>query len=252
VWSRLNAVDFMTSSMQFAALAIICLLPFLFLVSAITGGDVRRTIVTRLGLDAQAAHAVDALIYTSNHAISGLSVLGVVFIVFGALGIASTLESWYQRVYEQPAVAGWVRRNLNRGVWIVGMVVYIYLQALVGKIVGPFGGHVLSFVIAFLIAIAFFWWTVHVLLRGRVGWKPLFPSAIATGICVTGLSVFSSLLFSNQIVSSQKSYGPIGVVMVLISYLTGLAVCLHLGAVIGRTWNQRAEPKSPIDSEDAQ
>jgi membrane protein len=241
VWSRLNAVDFMTSSMQFAALAIICLLPFLFFVAAVTGADARRTIVTRLGLDNAAARDVNALIYSSNHALNGLSVLGVAFIVFGALGIASTLESWYQRVYEQPPSPGWVRRNVNRAVWVIGMVLYITLQALAGKIVGPFGGHVLSFVLAFLIAVAFFWWSVHILLRGRVGWQPLFPAALATGICVTGLSVFSSLLFSGQIVSSHNSYGPIGVVMVLISYLTGLAVCVHLGAVVGRTWNERTK-----------
>jgi hypothetical protein len=49
VWTRLNAVDFMTSSMQFAALAVICLLPFLFLVAAITGRDARQTIVLASG-----------------------------------------------------------------------------------------------------------------------------------------------------------------------------------------------------------
>jgi membrane protein len=129
------------------------------------------------------------------------------------------------------------------------MIAYIFLQAIVGKIVGPFGGHVLSFVLAFLIAVAFYWWTVHMLLRGRVAWRPLFPAALATGICVTGLSVFSALLFSGQIVSSAKSYGPLGVVMVLISYLTGLAVCLHLGAVVGRTWNERHVEREAVQGD---
>jgi hypothetical protein len=40
---------------------------------------------------------------------------------------------------------------------------------------------------------------------------------------------FSALLFSGQIVSGAADYGPIGVVTVLLSYLIGLAGCLHLG-----------------------
>jgi membrane protein len=54
---------------------------------------------------------------------------------------------------------------------------------------------------------------------------------------VTGLGVFSNLLFSEQIVSSDADYGSIGVVMVLLSYLIGLGVCIHLGAVAGRMWS---------------
>jgi membrane protein len=72
---------------------------------------------------------------------------------------------------------------------------------------------------------------------------------------VTGLGVFSTLVFSGQIVSSAADYGSIGVMMVLLSYLIGLGVCLHLGAVAGRTWNERgrqppadpAEPPAAVD-----
>jgi hypothetical protein len=56
---------------------------------------------------------------------------------------------------------------------------------------------------------------------------------------VTGLAVFSELLFSGQIVSGYNDYGRIGVVTVLLSYLIGFGVCLHLGAVVGRMWNER-------------
>jgi membrane protein len=72
-----------------------------------------------------------------------------------------------------------------------------------------------------------------------VTWRRLFPAAAATAVCVTGLGLFSALLFSGQIVSGEADYGPIGVVTVLLSYLIGLAVCLHLGAVAGRMWNER-------------
>jgi hypothetical protein len=73
---------------------------------------------------------------------------------------------------------------------------------------------------------------------GRMTWRRLFPAAVATAVCGTGLGVFSALLFSGQIVSGEADYGPIGVVTVLLSYLIGLAVFLHLGTVAGRMWNE--------------
>ena len=72
---------------------------------------------------------------------------------------------------------------------------------------------------------------------------------------MTGLGVFSALVFSGQIVSSDTDYGSIGVMMVLLSYLIALGVCIHLGAVAGRMWNERAaepladpgEPPAVVD-----
>ena len=56
--------------------------------------------------------------------------------------------------------------------------------------------------------------------------------------------MFSSLLFSDQVTSGEKTYGPAGVVLAIISYLAGFGVCLHLGAVFGRIWNDRTAAKS--------
>ena len=97
-----------------------------------------------------------------------------------------------------------------------------------------------TYLATFILALAFYWWTPHVLLMGRITWRALFPVGIVTAVCVTGLGVFSALLFSGQIVSGAADYGPIGVVTVLLSYLIGLAVCLHLGAVAGWMWNERS------------
>jgi hypothetical protein len=77
----------------------------------------------------------------------------------------------------------------------------------------------------------------YFLLYRRVGWRQLLPAGVATGFCITGLGVFSALLFSDRITSSDASYGPAGVVVAIISYLVGYGVCLHLGAVFGRMWN---------------
>ncbi len=100
--------------MQFAALGMLCLFPFLIVVSAGTGHDLRKTIVIRMGLYQDAANDVNALISTANHAVTGRSSFGGVLILLGAIGIASTLQGWYQRVYDQPPAKRSGRRLADR------------------------------------------------------------------------------------------------------------------------------------------
>jgi membrane protein len=249
-WSRLNAVDFMNSSMQFAALAVLVLFPFLITVSAETGGDARNALIARLGLNQQAARDVNVLMSSGSHAVKDLSIVGAAVVLLGALGMASTLQVWYQRVYDQTPARKWTRQLANRLLWLGGLLGYLTVQDFAWTQLKQAGAaRVATYIATFILAAAFYWWTPHVLLLGRITWRRLFPAAIATAVSVTGLGVFSALLFSGQIVSSDADYGPIGVVMVLLSYLIGLAVCLHLGAVAGRTWNERGS-QPPADPEE--
>jgi membrane protein len=239
-------MDFMTSSMQFAALAVLCLFPFLIIVAAETRSDVRPDLIRRLGLDQNAAKAVDTLMSPGTHAVAGLGVLGVAFVLLGAIGVASTLQAWYHRVYGLTPRSKWTRQLAAQVLWLASSVSYFALYDFVVRMLEPVGGaRVPIYAGTCAIAILFYWWTQHVLLLGKVRWGQLFPGALATGLCVTGLAVFSSLVFSGQIVSSDQDYGTIGVVMVLLSYLVGFAVCLHLGAMAGRVWNERQPPNSP-------
>ncbi|HEY6428975.1 MAG TPA: YhjD/YihY/BrkB family envelope integrity protein [Acidimicrobiales bacterium] len=248
-WSRLNAVDFMNSSLQFAALGVLCLFPFLIIVSAGTGHDLRQTVIARMGLDHHAAQDVNTLISPGNHAVTSLSIVGGALILLGAIGIASTLQVWYERVYDQPPAKTWWRQLANRLLWLGGFVFYLASQEFIARELHDVGARVPIYIVTFVIAVIFYWWSLHVLLLGRVGWTQLFPGGLATALCVTGLSVFSSLLFSGQIVSSDNDYGPIGIMMILLSWLIGVGVCFHLGAVVGRAWNERNAQQGTSDQE---
>jgi len=248
-WSRLNAIDFMNSALMFAGLFLVCFFPFLAVVDAATGRNTQRTITDRLGLNPQAAHDVDALISTGNQTVSALSVIGAIVLVLFAVGIPGVLQAWYEKVYDQTAPYGGLRQFTRKLIWVGLFLVYIWLEALIGQQTGPAGGRLLTFVCEFAIAVLFWWGTVHFLLDGRIGWLALLPTALATGFCLTGLAVFSLLLFSGSVISGEKSYGPIGVVLVLLYYLIGAGVCLLLGAVFGRTWNERHQPPGPTRSD---
>ena len=248
-WSRLSAVDFMNNAFVFAVLILVCFFPFLAVVDAATGRNTQKTITDRLGLNAQAAHDVDALISAGNQTVSALSVLGAIVLVLFAIGIPGVLQAWYEKVYDQSARYGGLRQFTRKLIWVALFLVYIWIEALVGQQTGPAGGRLLTFVCEFALAVLFWWGTMRFLLRGRIGWRALLPAALATGFCLTGLAVFSMLLFSGSITSGEKSYGPIGVVLVLLYYLIGAGVCLLLGAVFGQMWNESHQPPNPTRSD---
>ena len=167
-WSKLNAVDFMNSSLQFAVLAVLCLFPFVFLFSAESGGDARHALIGRLGLDQQAARDVDQLMSSGSHAVTDLSIVGVALVLLGALGIASTLQIWYQRVYDQPPALNWTRQLANRLLWLAGLMVYLTVQDFSWIQLKHLGGaRVTTYLATFILALAFYWWTPYVLLMGR-------------------------------------------------------------------------------------
>ena len=83
---------------------------------------------------------------------------------------------------------------------------YIAVEILILKQARP-SGRALVFALEFVFAVIFWWWSAYLLLLRRVSWRQLFPLGVATGFCIAGLGVFSSLFFSDSIVSSDKSYG---------------------------------------------
>jgi membrane protein len=239
LWTRLNAVDFMNSAFQFAAYGLLCIFPFMIVVTAAAGDSFRNVVIARLGLNPQAAKDVDALIASGSQALASLTVLGTAFLVLSAVGIATNLQAWYQKVYDQPLSGDWMRSLLSRIAWVAGLLVDLWLHVEIGQQVGPAGHHVLILAALFVIDVLFWWWTPHLLLLGKMSWRALFPAGLATALCFAGFGVYSSIAFSKSIIHDDNRYGPVGVVMVLATYFIAIGVVVHLGAALGRMWNER-------------
>jgi membrane protein len=250
-WSQLSAADFMNSSFAFAALAVLSAFPFLAVTSSVIGGDIRSAIVARMGLDAQAKHDVDGLIASGNQAVATLTWVSAIVLVLGAIGMAATLQTWYHRIFERTPPKGLARHLAYQAAGVVSFTIYISFEVWLFDRVRPAGGRGLVFVLTFVLAVLFWWFSAYMLLYRKVPLRRLLPAGVATGLCITGLGVFSSLIFSGQITDGQKSYGPAGVVIALISFLVGFGVCLHAGAVFGRMWNDYRDERAALGEQTA-
>jgi hypothetical protein len=237
-WAHLSSADFMNSSFAFAALAVLSAFPFLAVTSSVIGGDIRRVIAARMGLNAQATHDIEGLIATGNQAVATLTWLSLIVLVAGGVGMASTLSLWYHRIYERTAPKGLVRHLVFQGAGVFAFAVYLSAQVWLFDRARPIGGSALVFLLTFVAGSLFWWWSAFMLLYCQVPLRQLWSAGVATGACVTGLGIVSHLFFSDQVTSGQKTYGPAGVVIAVITFLAGFGVCLHAGAVFGRMWNE--------------
>jgi len=237
-WAHLSTADFMNSSFAFAALAVLSAFPFLAVSSSVVGGDIRTAIVARMGLNAQAAHDIDGLIATGNQAVATLTWLSGIVLVLGGIGMASTLSAWYHRIYERTPPKGFLSHFAYHTAGVVAFALYLSVQVELIDRARSVGGRGLVFLLTFVTAVLFWWWSAYMLLYRRVPLRQMFPAGVATGACLTGLGIVSAFFFSDQVTSGQKSYGPAGVVIALITFLVGFGVCLHAGAVFGRVWDE--------------
>jgi membrane protein len=131
-------------------------------------------------------------------------------------------------------------------IWVPVLCGVVTLESLVGRPVrDAWGGRGLSDVIAFAIFAPFFWWTMHFMLGGRVPWRRMLPSAIITGVLWVGLGVVSELYFSSTIITDSRTFGAIGAVFSLLTWLIAIGFVVIIGALAGVVVVDRRGPRGP-------
>ena len=230
--------------MIFAATLLLCLFPFMIVVSALAGKSVVRQLARHLGLNTPASAAVGRLFASSaatSHAVSGTA--SAVLFVIGGIAAATALQELYERTFglgrrgfrDMPRQLAWLGAFLGCSV-LAGWATPHLLRD---------GGPILVGLIGLVFFTGFFWFTIWLLLAGRKSWRELFPAACASGVLWLGLHVVFSLFFSSLVVAQDKEYGPIGTVFALMTYLIGIGVVVILGAAVGIVWHDRGPHLAP-------
>ncbi|HET6795173.1 MAG TPA: hypothetical protein VFH45_12050 [Acidimicrobiales bacterium] len=237
LWERLNAMNFIDRGMLFAAILLLCFVPFMIVVASLAGHDAATGMVRRFGLNRQASTAFNK-VFTSPSATSGaLSGASYVFFITGGIAAAASLQELYEAAF------GLTRRGLRdtprRLVWLGALLGFIAFTGWAGPWLHRHAGPV-AIGIGGLAAFGGFWWfTMWFLLGGRLTWRELLPSALATGVCWVGMVAVFRLTMSSSVIGNYQKYGPIGVVFSIMSFLIAVGVVVILGALFGVVWRER-------------
>lgn len=233
---RLNAVELINQAIMLAAMLLLCAVPFMLVASALAGRDAVPTLTRRLGLSDEAATDFGRLFASATATDAAITGMSWVFFVVAGIAVGGSLQQLYQRVFRLPPLGP--RDRLRSLVWLAVCVAWIAAGTSVGHAVH---GSVpeLWWLLNVPAFVGFFWFTMWFLLAGRVGWRRLLPCAVATGVFWVGMVAFFHVFFSGMVISSNDKYGPIGVVLSLMSFFIAIGVVIILGAATGMMWHER-------------
>jgi membrane protein len=236
---ELKALDFVNWITVFGASLLWSALPLIILLSSFANHRIDEDLSRHIGLDRHGAHIVETLFRGTPERGLEPILTGFLFCFGGVVAVASSLQLIYERVFGQPP-RGW--RNLPRGIaWIVVLLGLLTLDGVINRPVRSDAGPAVVDLIGLVTTSLFFWWTLHFLLAGRVGWRRLLRPAVTTSVLWFGFGLFSTVYFSPMVISDSRTYGTIGVVFSLLTWFFLIGAVIVLGAVAGAAWQAHAE-----------
>ena len=248
VQSRIRDLAITHHALVFSALGMVLFVPALISLASLLplGSDhgLANRVAHHMALSDEARAAVRDLFSTDDTIRTATSAVGAVFTVLAAYAWPAELQRVYQAVWGLPAL-GW--RQLWRPlVWLCSLVLVVAAVATVGALAGGVAGALLTAVLCSPLTVLWVWWMQRFLLAARVPWRALLPGALVTAAGLAGFSVVTSVYLSRAIVWNAERYGPIGVVFVLMSWLTWFSIVLLGGAVLGHALHQRRTGGSAV------
>ncbi|RAG80598.1 ribonuclease BN, partial [Streptacidiphilus pinicola] len=152
--------------------------------------------------------------------------------VFG-ISLMASVQAAYERIWHLPR--GPWHTTWRQTVGLAGLIGYILLAAWAGT---P-GQHTpaqpaLRIAATVLGGVALFWWLQWLLLGSRIPWSRLLPGAIATVVALAGLRLFSRFVLAPLLVMNAVSYGTVGTVLIVQSFLIGVGYTLYAGCLAGQ------------------
>ena len=228
--------ELMRRALGFAALAILTLIPLLIVVAAASPAPHRGLavwVVYGMGLTGSSSDAVTRIFSAPARVLGTTSVFSVLLLAFFGVSFAGSVQAGFERVWGLP-VGPW-RKIWRQVVWLIALIAYIYAAATVASVthrgLAVTAGRV---AVAVVLGIAFFWWGLRFLIGGRVSYLAAMPGAVATVVFLAGLRVFSGLVFEPLIATNAVTYGALGTVLIVESWLIGVGWVIYGGQLFGR------------------
>ncbi|MFE1752949.1 ribonuclease BN [Streptomyces anandii] len=231
LFRRGRELELMHRAMGFATLSLVTLAPLLIVVAAadpLGKGGFAAWLVDGMGLSGRSARVLTDIVTPPVKVIGTTSVWGGILLAVFGVSFAGSVQNGYERIWGLPP--GPWHRVWRQATWLAVMTAYLYQEV---QNRHQFQG-VERIAVSAASGALFFWWGQHFLLGGQIHWRSLLPGALATMVGLGGLRVFSYLVFTPLIVDNAVSYGTVGIVLVVESWLTGVGFVVYGGAMFGR------------------
>ena len=236
VWERMLEIEFVDRSVALAGKAFVSFFPLVIVVAAFVPERTRVSIISavaaRLGLRGDTFSLVQASFASSDDIRRATGLLGLVLTIFFATSFTTALQRVYLRAWRRPPHSG--VDNYWRGVtWLLMVLVSLALLGGLRDLAGEGAGIVLWAVVALAVSAGLWWFTAWLLLLGNVRVRVLVPTGVITGIAIAGYALSAAVWMPGVVASNEGQFGFFGVALALVTWFSGAATCVLVGACAG-------------------
>ncbi|MEV5103938.1 ribonuclease BN [Streptomyces massasporeus] len=232
--SRLSTLNIVEGAVRLAAQAFLTALPLLMTVAAFAPGwmqdllaDSLRAVLGMRGDTLDELRRVFSATGTTRNTAGAVSALVT---LLSATAFSRALQAVFQRCWHLP------RAPLRAAVWrwLLWLVVWLACLLLQAPLRSAFGaGAVPGVLLSVLSATLLWWWSQHLLLGGRIGWRSLLPGALLAGSGTVLLSLAARVLIPTAMERSLDEFGPLGPVFTFLSWLIAVFLVAVSGLALG-------------------
>jgi membrane protein len=236
VWERMLEIEFVDRSVALAAKAFVSFFPLVIVVAAFVPARLRMSIITalaaRLGLRGEAFSLVQSSFASSDDIRRATGVVGLLLTIFFATSFTTALRRVYMRAWRRPPHSG--VDNYWRGVtWLFAILLSLAVLGGLRAAAGDGAGVVVWAVVGLAVYVGLWWFTAWWLLLGEVRMRVLAPTGVITGIAMAGYGLSASIWMPQVVASNQEQFGFFGVALALVTWFSGAAICILVGACAG-------------------
>jgi len=237
LWKQAAHIELLHRSMGFAALGFVTLMPLLLVVAAATPWENRpgfaQWVVDGMGLDSAGANSVRGMFAAPGNILSATSAWSLASLAYFGLTFVASVETGYRKIWDLPS--GPWHRDWRRTVWLTVLTAYLFCESQSAAVIGS--GLLRAGIrlgLTFVLGVVFFAWGQRFLLHGAITARTALPGAVFTMLGLAGLRGFSHLFFAPMVVTNAVTYGPVGTVLTVVTWLVGVGFVVFGGALLGR------------------
>jgi membrane protein len=229
-------VEFVDRGVALAGKAFVAFFPLIIVLAAFAPATIRSWIITtvtvRIGFQGDALVTARQAFASSDDVRNATGLLGLVLTIFYATSFTTALQRVYLRAWRRPRRAR--PASYWRGViWLVGVLA---CMALLGALRGALGdglGLGLFVTASVAVTIGLWWFTAWWMLMGDVRARAVLPTGIITSVLMAGYAASAAVWMPDVLTRNEAQFGLFGVALALVSWFSGAAICILIGACAG-------------------
>ncbi|MEU0177118.1 ribonuclease BN [Streptomyces massasporeus] len=232
--SRLSSLNIVEGSVRLAAQAFLTALPLLMTVAAFAPGWMQDLLADSLravlGIRGDTLDELRRVFSATGTTRNTAGAVSAVVTLVSATAFSRALQAVCERCWRLP------RAPLRTAVWrwLLWLVVWLACLLFQAPLRNAFGaGTVPGVLLSVLSATLLWWWSQHLLLGGRIGWRSLLPGALLAGSGTVLLSLAARVLVPTAMERSLEEFGPLGPVFTFLSWLIAVFLVAVSGLALG-------------------